>query len=162
MSAPGAPTIGGFNEFITTVMQVPAAALPPGSPVIQWSFDFAYDWVNTGLAGVPSQSGGWSMYTRAVYNLAADTLINWAQDPDAEPIYKDDLKYWAWLRKTYGVLNFVAGVVNSTSDEGTSASYQIPEQFKEMTIANLGNLKTPYGRAYLGIAGSWGTLWGLS
>ena len=97
----------------------------------------------------------------ATYNLAADTLINFAQDPAVAPVFMDEMPYWSWLRKQYGVLNFVPGVIQSTSDEGTSASYEVAEQFKNYTIANLQNLKTPYGRQYLGIAGSWGTLWGM-
>lgn len=165
------PTLGGFQQFVTRTMNVPSSAITSAGDTIQWSYDFALDWVNEQLQSVPSLSGGYMMYTRAVYNLAADTLINWAQDddPPAPPTYPnplnpdgDPIGYWAYLRSQYGVLNFVAGVVQSTSDEGTSVSYQVPEQFKNLTIANLQNLKTPYGRAYLGIAGSWGPLWGLS
>ena len=38
----------------------------------------------------------------------------------------------------------------------------VPKAFDELTIGNLQNLKTPWGRVYLGIAQSYGTLWGLS
>ncbi len=162
ITGPGAPTLGGFQEFISGVMGVPSSAYSTTDPVIGYSFDFAMDWVNEQLALVCGQPGAWTMYARAVYNLAADTLINWAQDAPGAPIYKDDLPYWAYLRKAWNVLGFTAGVVNSTSDEGTSTSLTVPKAFENLTIANLGNLKTPYGRAYLGIAQSLGTLWGLS
>ena len=66
------------------------------------------------------------------------------------------------MRAQYNVLSFVAGVVNSTSDEGTSMGLTVPKAFEEYTIANLQNLKTPYGRAYLSISQSYGTLWGLT
>lgn len=162
VTGPGAPTLGGFQAFITNVMGVPPVAYNAADPVIGYSFDFALDWVTQELALVGSQPSAYTMYARAVYNLAADTLINWSQDPTDAPAFKDELPYWAWLRKQYGVLNFTAGVVQATSDESTSTTLLVPEAFKNLTIANLGNLKTPYGRAYLGIAQSLGTLWGLS
>lgn len=160
----GQPTIGGFLSFITNIMAVPASVIDPANPppTVTWSFDFALDWVNTQLCLVPSQTGAWTMYERAVYNLAADTLINWAQDAQPYIIFQDELPYWQFLRKSMNVNAFVAGVVQSTSDQGTSAGYLVPEAFKNITIANLGNLKTPFGRAYLGMAQSLGTLWGLS
>lgn len=158
------PTLADFQTFISNVMQVPSSALDPTTaPVVQYCYDFAIDWVYDLLGCVPTvTTGGWSLYARAVYNLAADTLINWAQDASGAPIYKDNLPYWAWLRDQYGVNNFVAGVIQSTSDEGTSAGYVVPEAFKEFTMQNLGNLKTPYGRQYLSIVQSWGQIWGIN
>lgn len=149
------PTLAGFETFVRSVMQVPTSALPDGAPVIQYSYDFALDWVNEALAAVPSKSTSWSIYARAVYNLAADTLINWAPDQTGRT-------YFADLRKSFECNSFTAGVIQSSSDEGTSESLMVPDAFKNLTIANLANLKTPYGRAYLGIAQSYGTLWGLS
>lgn len=163
MSGGTDPSLAGFQSFVTNVMAVPSSALDPvTAPVVQYAYDFALEWVNGLLCLVPSPTGAWTIYARAVYNLAADTLINWAQDAANAPVYKDGMPYWQWLRAQYGVNNFVAGVVQSTSDEGTSSSYLVPEAFKELTIANLGNLKTPYGRAYLGMAQSWGSVWGIS
>jgi hypothetical protein len=159
------PTIGGFLSFITNIMAVPAGVIDPANPpnTVTWAFDFALQFVNRHLTVVPSIPGAWTMYEIAVYNIAADTLINWAQDVGPPyVVYEDGLPYWQYLRKSMNVLAFVAGVVQSTSDEGTSASYLVPDAFKNYTIANLGQLKTPFGRAYLGIAQSWGTQWGLS
>lgn len=160
------PTLGGFQQFLTSAVGVPVNALPTDSPVPGWAYDFALDFVNCGLQGVPSQSGSWTLYAIAVYNLAADTLINWMQDtvppvatiPGTEP----PVGYWTYLRQTFGMNNFVAGVVQSTNDQGTGASYMVPKTFEGYTIGNLQNLKTPYGRQYLAIASSWGTLWGLT
>lgn len=149
------PTMAGFQTFITNVMGISSVVLPPSSPVIQWCFDFAMNWVYPLIQCVPSQLTSWSLYQRAVYNLAGDTLINWAQDQEGQNFFET-------VRDKFGCNSFVAGVISSSSDEGTSESLVVPEAFKELTIANLSNLKTPYGRAYLGIVQSWGTVWGLS
>jgi len=138
---------------------------------VEYAYDYAVQWVNPALQFIPGIQGAWSLFTLAVYNLAADTLINIAQDAVPYVAYNppgvitqppNTLPYWQWLRAQYKVLDFVAGVVNSTSDEGTSMSLQVADAFSNYTIQNLQNLKTPYGRAYLGIAQSYGTLWGLT
>ena len=157
------PTIGGFIEFVTSVMAPPAPFNPETSVYVIYAYDFAYQWVNTDLAlTCPQVIGSWNLYSIAVYNLAADTLIAIAQDQPSDPIYKDGLKYWAWLRQEYNTLAFVPGIVQSSSDEGTSVGYELPDSYKGFTIANIQNTKSPYGRAYLGIAQSYGTLWGLN
>jgi hypothetical protein len=156
------PTIGGFITFVQNVLQPPASFNPTTSPYVTYAYDFAIQFCNPFLQCVPGLQYAWTMYALAVYNLAADTLINFAQDQPGDPIFKENQTYWTWLRAQYGVFNFVAGVVQSTGDEGTNSSYQIPKQFENYTIANLQNLKTPYGRQYLAIAGSWGSLWGIS
>jgi hypothetical protein len=167
LNVPGAlqPTLAGFQAFVTGVMRVPEAALDPDDPAVAWCFDFAVQWVNAGLCSVPGLPGVWTLYAQAVYNLAADTLINAAQDGVGSPPIKTaegDLPYWQATRLNLQINNFVAGVVQSASDEGTSTGFLVPSSFGDYTIANLQNLKTPYGRAYLGIAQSWGTVWGLS
>jgi hypothetical protein len=53
-------------------------------------------------------------------------------------------------------------VVVSADDASTSGSFNIPEQFNGLTIGDLQNLKTPYGRQYLAIAQKYGELWGIS
>ena len=163
MTVGSQPSLSGFISFLG-VLNVPATAgfSPTTDPTVTWCYDAALQTVNCGLQAVPAVPGAWSQYARAVYFLAADFLVGWEQDPPSPALYKDNLPYWAWLRQQYGVNNFVAGVVNSTSDEGTSMGLTVPEAFSAYTIANLQNLKTPYGRAYLGIAQSWGTQWGMS
>jgi len=156
------PTIGGFYQFIATVMQPPSYFVPASSPQVTYAFNFALQWVNTDLANVPGLQGAWTIYAQAVYNLAADTLIAWQPDGAEDPIYKDNQQYWAWLRTKYNVLAFVPGIVQSTSDEGTSSSYLLPRGYEGYTIAEIQNTKTPYGRNYLGIAQSYGTLWDIT
>ena len=156
------PNVFSFYQFILNVLQPPSIFVPGDSPQVQYAFDFALQWVSSDLQFVPGLPSAMSLYALAVYNLAADTLIAWQPDGPSDPTYADGLQYWAWLRKRYNVLAFVPGIVQSTSDEGTSSSYLLPESYSGYTIANIQNTKTPYGRAYLGIAQSQGTLWGLS
>lgn len=156
------PNIGGFIEFVTNVMTPPAPFDPTTSIYIPYAYNFAYQWVNSDLQYVNGIPGAWNLYSIAVYNLAADTLIAIAQDPTPYVIYQDGLPYWQWLRKEFNVLAFIPGIVQTSSDEGTSVGYMLPEGYANYTIANIQNTKTPYGRAYLGIASSYGTLWGLS
>lgn len=96
------------------------------------------------------------MYTKAVYNLAADRLINFGVDVQGQTLLAD-------ARKKFDLLDLNVGVVNSASDQGTSGSYVIPEQMQTFTMNELQLMKTPFGRAYLSIAQSYGsTLFGIS
>ena len=157
------PTVAGFQTFITNVMQIPVLALPLNSPIITYAFNTALMVVNQSLqaAGCPSGSQ-WSIYTLAVYNLSGSNLVNWAPD---QPGYT----YFADLRKSYGITNsagisnFAPGVVASTSDNGTSTSLLNPEFLKGLTLANLQQIKDPWGRQYLMFAQDYGPgPWGIS
>jgi hypothetical protein len=159
------PTLGGFIMFVTDVMKPTVYFVPATSPYVSYSYDYALQFVNAALASVPGVTGAWTLYAMAVYNLAADTLINFAQDGVSDPPYPNsdsDTKYWSYLRQQFKINTFIPGVLTSSSDESSSVGYQVSDQFAGYTIANLQNLKTPYGRQYLGIAGSWGTQWGIS
>lgn len=97
------------------------------------------------------------MYVQAVYFLATDILINFGQDAPGQTFFTD-------LRdKKYHISEPILGVISSTSGESSSSSYLNPEQLKMLTLANLQNLKTPFGRQYLGIVQSYGRyIWGVS
>lgn len=95
------------------------------------------------------------MYVLAVYNLAADRLINYASDVPGQTYFKD-------LRKGFRLNDVSVGVPSAASDQGTAVGILNPEFMKTMTLADLQTLKTPYGREYMSIALSVGTLWGLS
>ena len=137
--------------FIRNVMGIDTIVLPDDSPIIAYTLEIAVTTVNQVLACVVPP-----LYEQALNNLAGDFLINWAQDQTGQTFFAD-------LRKAYSINNFAAGVVQSTSDEGTSVGLLVPEWAKNLTIANLGNLKTPFGRTYLGIAQAYGsTIWGLT
>jgi len=152
-------------------MGIPAAALPDDSFWLATAFNVAVALANQQLAQVPVDNAGTTIYTLMVYNLAADNLVNYAQDLAGGPAFIDasgfppddpPLPFFAGMRKQWGINNFAAGVVASTSDVSTSTSLELPEQLKMLTLANLRNLKTPWGRQYLEFAQDYGTLWGLS
>lgn len=132
-------------------MGVPTSALPDNSLVLVYAYDVAIAIVNDSLECVPP------IYKLAVYNLGGDNLVNWAPDQPGST-------YWADLRgkEGYNIGAFAPGVVQATSDESTSTSLLNPEFMKTFTLANLQNLKTPWGRQYLAFAQSYGTLWGLT
>lgn len=143
------PTQAGFLAWVRSRMGVPTAALPDDSLFIGYAYDVAVALVNPALAAVPP------IYMLAVYNLAGDNLVNFAPDETGST-------YWSDLRTGYGTFAFAPGVVTSAGDQGTSSGLLNPEQMKEFTLANLQNLKTPYGRQYLAFAQAYGTLWGLT
>lgn len=150
---PTAAQIAAFIAFIRDIMGVPDTTLPDSSPYIIYSLTGA---VNTVLLNIQCASP--FLYQDALNNLAADNLINWTQDsPTADP--KD---YWAKLRASFGCNNFAAGVVQSANDNSTGMSALVPDFFKGLTMSNLQNLKTPYGRRYLAIVQDWGSIWGLT
>jgi hypothetical protein len=97
-----------------------------------------------------------TLYTLAVYNLAADRLINFANDQPNQTYFRD-------VRDKFKISVVSVGVVSGTSDEGTSTNLLNPEAMRMLTLQDLQTLKTPYGRYYMGIAQDYGsTIWGLT
>src|ERR1700721_3616074 len=98
MTAPQ-PTLAGFNWFIRNVMDVDTNVLPDDSPVIPFALALAMAVVNRQLwhipipsadaAGVQLNTGGFSIYSQAVYSLAGSNLINYAPDQNGENFFKD-------------------------------------------------------------------------
>jgi len=163
-----APTLAGFLEFIRGVMDISTINLPDDSPYIEAAYDQAIQTVNLTLSelGLAHNKALPSMYAIAVYNLAGDRLINIAPDQaGAEYVEGSNppLKFFAYTRKLYNIYGFISGVVQSTSDNGTGGSFVVPKQFEGLTLMDLQNLKTPWGRDYLAIAQQYGpTIWGLT
>lgn len=148
------PTLDGFLSFIRTVMGIDTDVLPDDAAVIPMALGVALAIVNTNLicvppgpmvAGVPPVS----IYTLAVYNLGASNIINYAQDVDGETYFSD-------LRTKWNVYGFVSGVISASNDENTGNSMVVQEAAKNFTLANLQQLKDPYGRQYLAFAQSAG------
>lgn len=164
------PTLAGFLAFVRA-LGVPPNALPDDSAYLALAYNIAISLANIQLASVPVGGDGTSVYTLMVYNLAMDNLVNYAQDVPGGPIFIDPngfptddppLPFFAGMRKQWGLNNWAAGVVASTSDVSTSTSLEVIEAAKTFTMSNLRNLKTPWGRNYLELAQDYGTLWGLS
>jgi hypothetical protein len=150
MTAGPAPTLAGFLQFIRGTMQIPTAALPDDDVQIGYAYNVSITTVAPSIQCVSPL-----IYMLAVYNLAADNLLNWANDQASQTFFAD-------ARAKYGMLSFVAGVISSTADVSTSESLTVPESIKGLTLSDLQNLKSPYGRQYLAWAQKYGTLWGLS
>lgn len=156
-------------------MGINNTVLPDNAPVIPMALAVAMSIVNPALksvclptidaAGVGISSGP-SIYTLAVYNLAGDNLINFALDvDDAPPVQGSDppMAYFAFARKQFNTNGFVSGVIQAAGDEGTNQSMVVQEAAKNFTLANLQQLKTPWGRQYLAFAQSYGpSTWGIT
>jgi hypothetical protein len=156
---PGDPTFAGFQWFVQVYMAVPPQAMPDIT-VLQACFDQAENLAYYGLQTIPSQPTSPSIYAFAVYNLAAAILAQVAMDdPNAPPPYNT---YWANLQQQAGLNNFVAGLINSAADQGTSDGLYILPQLAGMTLFNLQLTKTPWGQQYLVFSGQWGMIWGLT
>lgn len=145
------PTLAGFQAFIANVMMIDPLYLPPDAAVIGYAFDAAMSIVSEDLFLVP---GG--VYARAVNNLAASELINFAED-------QPERTYFREKRRSLNLDQWTAGVVASTSDATSATGILNPDFMRNFTMQNLQNLKDPYGRAYLAIAQSYGpNIWGVS
>lgn len=138
-----------FNDFIRNNMQIAVELLPVESVYISQCYYMAIEIVNPAINVSPL------FYDSAVYNLAADYLINFTPDQAGQTFFTD-------IRKKFDCMGFIGGVVTSASDSGTSESMAISEQFQHFTLADLQNLKTPYGRQYLSIAQRYGNIFGVS
>lgn len=162
------PTRAGYLSFIRFIMAIPVNVLADNSPVIDWTFNGAMDWVNPQLACVPQLGDPAypSLYAKAVYNFGGDRIINVAQDPEGAPnVAGSDppMPYFAFARKRFDINGFVSGIVTSTNDEGTGVSLVVPKFAETLTISDLQTLKTPWGREYMAIAQQYGpTIWGIS
>jgi hypothetical protein len=148
------PTFQGFQDWVTTIMQVPGADVP-STATLQYAYDEALNLTYLALQCIPSQATSNSIYAQAVYNLGGHYLVEFAQDtPPAT--------YWNDLRNKMGINSFSYGLINAAADQGTSEGSYIPEQIRGMTLMDLQLAKTPWGRAWLAISGQWGAIWGIT
>lgn len=144
------PTLAGFIVFIRTKMLINTTVLPDASTDIADAYTVAVDVVNTQISSASAV-----LYTNAVYNYAADYLLNNASD-------QSNQTYFVNLRSNLHLNDFVAGVISSSGDETTDQSIKTPVAMDNLTFGDLQTLKTTYGRAYMAIAQRVGTLWGVS
>lgn len=214
----------GFLAFIRTNMGIGQSYLPDSSIWIDYALAVSIAIVLTQISQISPL-----IYELAVYNLAADNLVNYASDVSVpissitwasnaatvtttipngfvggdsivisgqSPAGYNSLPgqpvtisitgsttftypitpnpgvqtqsgiaseiYFANLRKQFNTYGFVSGIISASADESTSQSLVTPEKMKTLTLANLQNLKTPWGRQYLAFIESYGPIWGLS
>lgn len=149
---PRTPNLADYQTFLTE-QGFTAIVLPPSSMWIPITFDIAVATVNPLLALADCRA---PIYSLCVYNLGADRLLNFAPD-------QPNQTFFATNRKKLQLLKFSAGLVASSSDNGTSGSKEVIRAAKNMTVTDLEMMKTPYGRVYIGFAQNYGpTIWGLS
>ncbi|EDE6352142.1 hypothetical protein [Salmonella enterica] len=140
------PELAGFILFIRNTMGVNADALADDDPAVSLSWSMSLDWVNRQIACISPV-----LYSQAVYNLAASFLLNFGSEVAFGPV-----------REKLGINNFTAGVISASSDESTSQTRVVSDALKNLSLADLQQLKDPYGRWYLAIAQQYGDLWGLT
>jgi hypothetical protein len=152
-------------SFVRGVMGVSTAVLSDINPALQFSYDIAVSIVLKDLQGIPVGSAGASIYSVAVYNLAASNLVNFAQDvANAPNVAGSDppAPYFANLRNKWNIAGYVSGTISGASDEGTSETMVVPKAAEDFTLADLQYTKDPFGRQYLALAQRYGSLWGLT
>jgi hypothetical protein len=157
-SDPTSPNLPDYALFVSGVMDVSVLYLPPTSPFLAYAFDQALAlvvapgrrWWNWG-----SQPPGGIGYTLAVYNCAGHIQIRITPDQAQRTFFVEQ-------RTLYHINKPSFGVVESTSDEGTSASLAVPDALKQLTLGDLDFAKTPWGREYLSYAQDFGGVWGIS
>lgn len=155
------PNLTDFLTFLREYVRIDPLYLPDNSLAIVYAFQAAMAKTPSDLAAIPSfpvspqNPMPWSTYAFAVYNLGADRIINFAHDQDGRTYFKD-------MRKDLGINTFRAGVVASSGGTGNSQSTLNPEFMKNLTMGDLQNMKTSYGRDYLDAIQTIGPLWGLT
>ena len=144
------PTLAGFITFCRRIVGIPADDMPDADPGFQQALDYASLWIPTELAALMPQ-----LYVLAIYNWGASLVIQFQQDASGQVFFTN-------ARSSFGVSNFVPGVINSASNEATSQSMTIGAGLQNMTLTDMQRVKDPYGRAALAILQDLGTLWGVT
>ena len=144
------PTLLGLIAFCRSPVGITVDAMPDTDPGFATALAFAQEWVPLDLASLTG-----TLYTACVYNWAASSIIQYQPDQAGQD-------FFTALRQSFGITNFVPGVLNSASNEATSQSMTIGEGLSNLQLIDLQRVKDPYGRQALAIMQSTGTLWGLT
>jgi hypothetical protein len=158
---PNTPNLPDYILFVQKAMAIDPLYLPSNSPFFQWTFDKALALViqipyqRLRWAPAEHQGAAGADYTLAVYNCAGHLLLETAQDQPGRD-------YFNKTRADLGLNHFSAGVAASTSDQSTSTSLATPDALHQLTIGDLGFMRTLYGRAYLSFQQDFGGIFGLS
>jgi hypothetical protein len=144
------PTLAGFITFCRNVVGISTDAMPDADPGFQNALDYAALWIPLYLNQLSP-----GLFTVCTYNWAASLLIQYQQDQPGQV-------FFAQARQSYGISNFVPGVISSASNEATSQSMTIGKGLSNMSLTDLQRVKDPYGRQALAILMDLGTLWGLT
>jgi len=162
---PGTPNLPDYTLFVSGVMGIDPLYLPPDSPFLGYAFYRALQLV----IDIPTRPWSWNWppvplnggieYTLAVYNCAGHIQLVITPDQVVNGTAYDFFKR---QRIDNQLLQTVVGLPASTSDEGTSVTNAVPDAMRQLTIGDLGFMKTYWGRSYLEYAQDFGGVWGLS
>lgn len=144
------PTPAGYLAFLRDVVRIPEEALPDDDPVIEFSYNYAINTTLDLMKYIP-QTPDEFLYSTAIYNLATHILMVWAHDQPGSDFFQK-------IQKQYQLHSLVAGAVKMAKDESTSTELKVPSFFNNITFSVLDYMKTPWGRMYLEIAQSIGSL----
>jgi hypothetical protein len=151
---PSTPNLPDYTLFVSGVMGINTLYLPADSPFLDYALHRALGIVLI----VPTISG--YDYTLAVYNCAGHIQVEITPD---QIVNGTSRQFFADKRKEYGLLMPSFGVVQTSSDQSSSTTLAVPDGLAQLTIQDLGFMKTPWGREYLAYAQDYGpTVWGLS
>lgn len=148
------PNFVDFQAWVANMMGVPQSAMPDVA-TLQMAYDESLNLALDDLATIPYQPGSPSIYALAVYNLGGAILLDIAQDAPGST-------YWSDLRDKLGVNSTIFTITTGASDQGTSKTGVVPAFVNQMGPMDFWLYQTPWGRQYLILAGSWGTVWGIS
>jgi hypothetical protein len=140
---PNQPNIVDFLNFIGTTVQIPVEDLPLTSPWPQYALNQALILTPRAAVGV--------IYTLAVYNCATHILLSITPDQSGRTYFTN-----ARSNAGFDLITGSTGLITSTSDQGTSVSIAQPNWAVRMTVSQLGFMKTPWGREFLGYIQSYG------
>jgi hypothetical protein len=146
------PNAADFATVLNTEVGIPITILATIGTQMTAALAYAVHWTYRQLACVDN-----AIYLRAVYCLAVDRLLLFGRDPanKSSTVFAD-------LRKSLSLESFQPGVIASSGDEGTSQSFEVAEPLRKLTLPDLQNMKTRWGREYLGYAQQAAPIWGLS
>lgn len=144
------PNITDFITTMTTELGVSPSLVNENTPWANAALAFSVHWVYKGLAKADN-----AIYLRAVYCLALDRAILIAQDTPPDNTFSA-------LRDKFKIYAFRPGVIAESHDESTGQSFNTPTSLNSLSIADLNNMKTPWGIEYLGYAQQASPIWGMS
>ena len=144
------PTLLGFIAWTRAAMGIPTTAIADDNIGYAYAYQVALDLVPLDFARTSPD-----IYTLTVYNFGGSNLLGWQQDIDGQTFFAD-------ARLSYGINNFVAGVINSASDVSTSESLSVGAGLQNLDLISLQAIKNPYGRQAMAFMQALGTIWGLS
>lgn len=144
------PSLVGFIAWTRAVMGIPTTVIADNDIGYSYAYQVALDLVPLDFSVLSPD-----IYTLTVYNLGGSNLLQWQQDITGQTFFAD-------ARKSYGINNFVAGVISGAGDVSTNESLVIGAGLQNLDLISLQAIKNPYGRQAMAFMQSLGTLWGLT